>query len=80
MELTYHEIGDILVKKYIAALSTGFTLLPGKYEISDFNLLLKSSLPDNVKLNIAIDDMRLRSNLATSKTIKFSKKRFYMQH
>ena len=39
--------------------------------------MLKSLLPNAVKVNITIDDIRLRSNLSFHKTIGFSKKTVY---
>ena len=48
--------------------------LAGIYEFSDINLLLKSLLPNKVKVEITIDDIRLKSNLTTSETIRFTKK------
>ena len=36
--------------------------------------MLKSLLPDDVKINITIDDIRLRSILTTHKTIRLAKK------
>ena len=74
MGLTYGEIEFILDMKYFDASSTGYTLLPGLYEISDLNLMLKSLLPNEVKVNITIDDNKIRSNLTTNKTIKFTRK------
>ena len=50
------------------------------YEIIDFNFMLKSLLPKEVKVNITIDDIRLKSNLTTNKTIKFTKKSFFIQN
>ena len=38
--------------------------------------MLKCLRPDEVKLNITIDDIRLRSNLTTNETIRFTKKSF----
>ena len=38
--------------------------------------MLMSILPDEVKINTSIDDIRLRSNLTTNKTIRFTKKFF----
>ena len=67
---------DIFDIDYIGASTIGYTLLPGIYEISDLNLMLKSLLPNEVKTNITIDDIRLRSNLTTNKIIKFGKKSF----
>ena len=36
-------------------------------------MMLKSLLPIEVKVNITIDDIRLKSNLTTNKTIRFTK-------
>ena len=65
LQLTYDEIIDILDVKYIAGSTIGYTLLPGVYEISDINLMLKSLFPGEVKINYTIDDIGLRSNLTT---------------
>ena len=51
MELTYNENVDILDRKYIAGSTTGHTLAPSIYEISDLNLIIKSILPNEVKVN-----------------------------
>ena len=42
-------------------------------EINGTNLMLKSLLPDRVKVNIIFDDSRQRSNLTTNKTIGCNK-------
>ena len=39
--------------------------------------MLKSLLPKVVKVNITFDDVRLKSNLSTNKTIRFTKKSFF---
>ena len=39
--------------------------------------MLKSLLPDEVKVNITIDDIRIKSNLTTAKTIRLTKKSFF---
>ena len=70
MELTYDEVLDIPDIKCIAGSAIGYTLPPGVYEISDLNLILKSLLLDEVRVNITIDDIRLRSNLTTAETKK----------
>ena len=63
MRLSYDEIMDILDLKYIPTKRTGYSLDPGIYEIIDLNNTLKHILPDNVKVNITLDDIRLISNL-----------------
>ena len=40
----------------------------------------KSLLPDEPKVNITIDDIRLRSNLTTNKTKRFTRKSFFIQY
>ena len=77
MELTYEKNVDILDVKQIAASTIGYTLQPGINENSDINLILKSLFPHDVKVKITIVDIRLRSNLATNKLTKFSKKSFF---
>ena len=59
MELTYSGIENILDKKYIASSCTGYTLPPGIHEISDVNSMINSLLPDEVKVNVTCDDIRL---------------------
>ena len=39
--------------------------------------MLMSFFPKKVKINITIDDVRLKSNLSTNKTIRFTKKIFF---
>ena len=39
--------------------------------------MLKSLLPDEVKVNISFDDIRPKSNLTTNKTIRFTLKIFF---
>ena len=77
MELTNHEVAEILDIKSIDAKSTGYTFPVGVYEVSKINLMLESLLPDDVKVNITIDDIGLRSNLTTNKNIRFTKRYFF---
>ena len=65
-QLTYDEILNILDMKYISTKRTGYSLNPGIYEVVDLNKTLKHILPNNVKVNITIDDIRLKSNLKTN--------------
>ena len=79
MELTYDEVVDVLDVKYIAGSTTGYTLQPGLYEHSDLNLMWKSLLPNEVKVNTTIDDIRLRSNFTINNSKRFTKKPFLIQ-
>ena len=45
MELTYDEIVDTLTVKYTAGSNIRCTMLPGIYEITDINLMLRSLFP-----------------------------------
>ena len=60
MQLTYDEIIDVLVLKYIPTKRTGYRLNPGIYEAVDLNNTLKYILPDNVKVSVTIDYVRLK--------------------
>ena len=62
--------------KHIPTTTIGYKLPPGMYEIIDINFLLKSLLPKEVKVDITVDDIRLKSSLTTNKTIKITKKSF----
>ena len=77
MQLTYNEVIDILELKYIPRKRTGYSLNPGIYEVVDLNNTLKYILPDNVKINVTIDDVRLKSNLKINQTLIFTEKSFF---
>ena len=77
MQLTYDEIIDVLDLKYISTKKTGYSLNPGIYEIVDLNNTLKHILPDNMKVNITKDDIRLKSNLKIIQTLIFTEKSFF---
>ena len=77
MRLSYDEIIDILDLKYVPTKRTGYSLNPGIYEIVDLNNTLKYILPDNVKVSVTIDDIRLKSNLQINQTLIFTEKSFF---
>ena len=77
MRLSYNEIMNILDSKYIPTKKTGYSLDPGIYEVVDINNTLKHILPNNVKVNITIDDIRLKSNLKTNQTLIFTERSFF---
>ena len=79
MQLTYDEIIDVLDLTYIPTKRTGYSLNPGIYEIVDLNNTLKHILPDNVKVNITIDEIRLKSNLKINPTLIFTEKSFFIR-
>ena len=77
MRLSYDEIMDILDLKYIPTKRTGYSLDPGIYEVVDLNNTLKYILPNAVKVNITIDDIRFKSNLKINQTSVFTNKSFF---
>ena len=64
--------------KHIDAKSTGYTFPPSIYEVYAINLMLKSLFPDDVEKNTTNNDITLKSNLTTNKTIRLTKNFFYL--
>ena len=56
--LTYDEIMDILDLKYISTKRMGYSIEPNIYNIVDLNEILKNFLPNNVKIDITIDERK----------------------
>ena len=77
MQLTYNENIDIIDLEYIPTKRTGYSLNPCIYEIVDLNNTLKHILPDNVKVNVTIDYIRLKPNLKINQTLIFTNKSFF---
>ena len=77
MQLTYNEIIDILDLKYIPTKRTGYSLHPSIYEVDELNDTLRYILPDNVKVTVSIDDIRLKSNLKINQTLIFTERSFF---
>ena len=73
-KLTYDEIMDILDLKYIPTKRTGYSIEPNIYNVVDLNNTLKNILPDNVKINITIDEKKYKSNLKINQTLIFTNK------
>ena len=77
MRLSYDEIMDIIDLKYIPTKRTGYSLDPAIYEVNELNKTLKYILPDNVKVTVSIDDIKLKSNLKPNQTLIFTEKSFF---
>ena len=77
MRLSHEEIMDILDLKYTPTKRTGYSLNPAIYEVVVLNNTLEHILPDNVKVNITIDDTRLKSNLKINQTLIFTERSFF---
>ena len=80
MKRKYDEDIDILDLKYIPTKRTGIFLNPVFYEVIDLNNTLINTLPDNVKVNIAIDNIRLKSKLKINQTLIFTEKSFFKHY
>ena len=78
-ELIYDETIDILDINYIAGSTNRYILPSSILEISDLNLMLKSLFYE-VKANKTIDYVKLRSNLTTNKTLKFTRKNVFLHN
>ena len=76
MQLNYDENKDILNLKFIPTKRKGYSLNPGIYEVVDLNNT-KNILPDNVKVNVTSDDVRLKSILKNNQTLTFTEKSFF---
>ena len=60
MQLPYDEIIDILDKKFIPTKRTGYSLPPRIYKVSHIDLMLKSLLPNDVKVSNTIDNNKFK--------------------
>ena len=56
MQVTYDEIINILDLKYIPTKRMGYSIEPNIYNVVDLNKTLKNILPNNIKINVSIDE------------------------
>ena len=75
--LTYDEIMDILDLKYIPTKRMGYSIEPNIYNVVDLNKTLKNILPNNVKIDITIDERKYKTDLKISQTLIFTNKSFF---
>ena len=75
--LTYDEIIDILDLKYIPTKRIGHSIEPNIYNVVDLNKTLKNILPDNVKIDITIDERKYKTDLQINQTLIFTNKSFF---
>ena len=75
--LTYDEIMDILDLKYISTERMGYTIEPNIYNVVDLNKTLKNILPNNVKIDITIDERKYKTDLRINQTLIFTNKSFF---
>ena len=77
MQLTYNEIIHILDLENIPTKRIGSNLNPDVYEVVDLKNTLKYILPDNVKINVTIDDVRLKSSLKINQALIYTNESFF---
>ena len=77
MRLSYDKTMVILDLKYIPTKGMGYSLNPNIYNVVDLNNTLKNILPDNVKINVTIDEKKYKSNLKINQTLLFTNKCFF---
>ena len=77
MQLTYNEIMDILDIKYFPSQITSYTLPPVIYEVFDLNDTLRYILPNNVKVSVTVDGVKLMFNLKINQTLISTEKSFF---
>ena len=77
MQLTYDEIIDILDLKYIPTKRMGYSIEPNIYNMVDLNKTLKNILPNNVKINVSIDERKYKTDIKINQTLIFTNKSFF---
>ena len=77
MRLSYDEIMDILDLKYIPTKRMGYSIEPNIYNVDDLNKTLKNILPNNVKIDITIDERKYKTDLKINQTLIFTNKSFF---
>ena len=76
-QLTYDEIIDILDLKYTPTKRMGYSIEPNLYNVVDSNKTLKNILPNNVKINVTIDERKYRTGLKINQTLIFTNISFF---
>ena len=77
MQLTYNEIIDILDLKYISTKRIGYSIEPNINNVVDLKKTLKNILPNNVKIDITIDERKYKADLKINQTLLFTNKSFF---
>ena len=78
MQIT-NEIINALELAYNPSKRIGFSSNQGIYEMADINKTLNYILPDNAKVPVTIDDIRIKSDLNIFQFLKFFQKSFFSQ-
>ena len=76
-QLTYDEIIDVLDLKYIPTKRIGYSIETNIYNLVDLNKTFKNILPNNVKIDIIIDERKYKTDLKSNQTLIFTDKSFF---
>ena len=79
-QVPYNENLKILDTEILTAATTCYTLPPGIYKTSDIHLIKLSLLPNKLKMNVTFDYIRLSTNLAIRRTLRFTNRKISFQH
>ena len=77
MQLTYDEIINILGLKYIPTKRMGYSIEPNIYNVVVLNKTLKNILPNNIKINVSIDERKYKTDLKINQMLIFTNKSFF---
>ena len=77
MKLTYDEIINILDLKNFSTKRMGYSIEPNIYNIVDLNKTLKHILPNNIKINVSINERKYKTDLKINQTLIFINKSFF---
>ena len=77
-QLRYDEIVDILDLKEIPTKRIGCSLASGIYEVFDLSDTLNYIPPNNLKVTVANDKIRLKSNIKFNQTLVFTMRSFFL--
>ena len=77
MQLTYNEIIDILDSEYVPTKRMGYSIEPNIYNVVDLNKTLKKISPNNIKINVSIDERKYKTDLKINQTLIITNKNFF---
>ena len=77
MQLTYNEIINTLDLKFIPTKRMGYSIEPNICNVVDLNETLKNILPNNIKINVSIDERKYKTDLKINQTLIFTNKSFF---
>ena len=77
MQLTYNEIIDILDLEYVPTKRMDYSIQPNIYNVVDLNKTFKKILPNNIEINVSIDERKYKTDFKINQTLIFTNKSFF---